>query len=215
MEGLPKINQENKIEKPKIKEGVDFVFEQNPELAQIGTKEQYSEYLDTIFPNSEVKDIVYHGTAREFEKFELVGVNDNNHPLISQLGFFFAKTMKHADYYRHVSSVHVANNLFKYTEQIPDMTTHKKYYHGEGGKIISVLLNMNKIKKYTDVGDFIDDIEKNGKPILKDYDSIEMKDSNKDIELVVLDSKQIHILGNKQDLGGFKEFVEGNQDSQG
>jgi len=30
----------------KIKEGVDFVFEQNPELKKIGTEEQYSEYLN-------------------------------------------------------------------------------------------------------------------------------------------------------------------------
>ncbi len=34
-----------------VKEGVDFVFEQNPELANIGNEEQYSQYLDTIFPD--------------------------------------------------------------------------------------------------------------------------------------------------------------------
>ena len=45
-----------------IKEGVDFIFEQNLELVKIGTKEQYSEYLDSIFPESKVRDIVYHGS---------------------------------------------------------------------------------------------------------------------------------------------------------
>jgi hypothetical protein len=55
--------EESKIEKPQIKEGIDFVFEQNPELAKIGTKEQYSEYLDSVFPNSKLKGIVYHGTS--------------------------------------------------------------------------------------------------------------------------------------------------------
>jgi len=69
MEGLPKIKQENIIEKPKIKEGVDFVFEQNPEFSQIGTEEQYSEYLDTIFPESKVRDIVYHGSKEKINKF--------------------------------------------------------------------------------------------------------------------------------------------------
>ena len=44
-----------------IKEGVLELFESNPELASIGTPEQYSEYLSTIFPNSKVKDIVYRG----------------------------------------------------------------------------------------------------------------------------------------------------------
>jgi len=55
--------EENAIEKPQIKEGIDFVFEQNPELAKIGTKEQYSKYLDSIFPKSKLKGIVYHGTS--------------------------------------------------------------------------------------------------------------------------------------------------------
>lgn len=57
--------QENKIEKPQLKEGVDFVFEQNLELAKIGTKEQYSEYLNSIFPDSKFKDIVFHGTSKD------------------------------------------------------------------------------------------------------------------------------------------------------
>lgn len=43
-----------------IKPGVAELFESNPELANIGTPEQYSQYLDTVFPDSKVKDIVYH-----------------------------------------------------------------------------------------------------------------------------------------------------------
>lgn len=66
-----KEQKENKIEKPQIKEGVDFVFEQNPELANIGTMEQYSEYLDTIFSDSKVKDIVYHSTTALFEDYDI------------------------------------------------------------------------------------------------------------------------------------------------
>jgi len=45
-----------------VKPGVSELFESNPELASIGTPEQYSQYLDTIFPDSKVKDIVYHGS---------------------------------------------------------------------------------------------------------------------------------------------------------
>jgi hypothetical protein len=32
-------------------------------------KQLYSQYLDTIFPNSKMKDIVYHGTDKEFENY--------------------------------------------------------------------------------------------------------------------------------------------------
>lgn len=51
-------------EKPKeeIDEGVSHVFEQFPELASIGTKGQYNEYIKNIFPDSKFKKVVYHGT---------------------------------------------------------------------------------------------------------------------------------------------------------
>ena len=62
---------ENKIECPKIKEGVNFVFEQNIELEKIGTKEQYSEYLDTIFSDSKIKNIVYHSTTVLFDNYDI------------------------------------------------------------------------------------------------------------------------------------------------
>ena len=45
-------------------EDINFVFEQNPDLARVGTKEQYEKYLKTIFPESKVKDIVYHGGSK-------------------------------------------------------------------------------------------------------------------------------------------------------
>jgi hypothetical protein len=48
-----------------VKEGVSELFSSNPELASIGTQEQYSQYLDTIFPDSQVKDIVYRGGEKE------------------------------------------------------------------------------------------------------------------------------------------------------
>jgi len=53
------------------KQGVQELFDSNPELANIGTPEQYSAYLDSIFPNSKVRDIVYHGANEpiEGEKF--------------------------------------------------------------------------------------------------------------------------------------------------
>jgi len=52
-----------------IKEGVDTIFENNSELSEIGTQEDYSKYLDTIFPNSKVKDIVYRAGAMNPSEF--------------------------------------------------------------------------------------------------------------------------------------------------
>lgn len=51
-------------------EGIDFVFSQSPEIASIGSKAQYLQYLSTIFKTSKVKDIVYHGTDKKFDVFD-------------------------------------------------------------------------------------------------------------------------------------------------
>jgi len=52
-----------------IKTGVQELFDSNPELAKIGTQQQYSQYLDSIFPNSKVKDIVYRNTNKDLSTF--------------------------------------------------------------------------------------------------------------------------------------------------
>jgi hypothetical protein len=63
---LPENTQvETNQEQVEIKEGVDYVFEQNPELSSIGTQQEYSQYLDSIFPDSKVKEIVYRGGEKE------------------------------------------------------------------------------------------------------------------------------------------------------
>lgn len=54
-----------------VKKGVTNIFNENPELATIGTEAEYSNYLDSIFPESKVKDIVYRGSEK--------GINSNTH----------------------------------------------------------------------------------------------------------------------------------------
>ena len=74
-----------------VREGLDTVFEDNPELSSLGSKENYSLYLDTIFPDSQVQEIVYHG-----------GVKTNTlkpQKLIEEFPrkvLFFGKTKEHA-----------------------------------------------------------------------------------------------------------------------
>lgn len=73
-------SEKNKFEQPMIKKGVDFIFQRYPQLASIGTKEQYSQYLDSIFPQSPYKEIVYHSSENEFEDFnnEMIGKNTDS-----------------------------------------------------------------------------------------------------------------------------------------
>lgn len=64
-----------------VKEGVQDVFEIKPELAQIGTPEQYSQWLDYLTTSGKlagttVNNILYHGTYQDFDQFskEKLGV---------------------------------------------------------------------------------------------------------------------------------------------
>jgi hypothetical protein len=50
------------LRQQKSRQAINNTYEATPELANIGTPQQYLAYVDTIFPNSKVKDIVYHGT---------------------------------------------------------------------------------------------------------------------------------------------------------
>lgn len=77
------INQQQ-TDNSEIKEGIDFVFSENPELANIGTKQEYSNYVATIFPESKVQDIVYHKTDAKFEKFnKAIKLEGYDQPVIS------------------------------------------------------------------------------------------------------------------------------------
>lgn len=97
------------LEELGIKPGVAELFESNPELASIGTAEQYSAYLDTIFPDSKVKDIVYHdgghGKIKEegFRK-DLIGIGDGG-VMGNGFYFYFDRSKKYSEYRSHTESV--------------------------------------------------------------------------------------------------------------
>jgi hypothetical protein len=192
----------NKIEKLEIKEGVDFIFGNNPELEKIGTKDQYSKYLNTIFPESKVKDIVYHGTAADFESFEKKPTNHNNDELTGQFGHYFTRNIKSADIYREVSSKTLS-------DEQPTAELVKHYYHGKAGKIFCAKVDFQNPKIYNTYLDFRDDLELNGSNILNgEHDSIiSLSDSSGSDELVGLNPNQIHLLGTRDDLESFKKFI--------
>lgn len=80
-----------------IKPGVSELFESNPELANIGTPEQYSQYLDSIFPDSKVKDIVYHGSSQfGFDKFSKEKLGEFTGSGSAKLGFFFSNSLENS-----------------------------------------------------------------------------------------------------------------------
>lgn len=185
-----------------VKPGVTELFESNPELSSIGTQAQYSQYLDTIFPDSKVKDIVYHGSKSKFEKFDKSKLGNNTNPNKefpqfndSYLGFHFTSN---PEYYRgrHEFGSKYEKNLNEYI----------------------AILDIKKPKDIADKDEFSqnniqfikpEDV-KNNDSIIYDYlDTVHYEKGNiYTNNYVVFEPEQIHILGSKQDIEGFKEFVD-------
>lgn len=129
----------------------------------------YSSYLDTIFPDSQVKDIVYHGSTEKFDKFDLEKVNKN------RKAFWFG----------------VKPEETAFGVKIPALLNIPKWTDFRDKGAIDVLNNetIDKIK------------EKGGNGFIG-------KGFYGETQIGVFEPEQIHILGNKQDIEGFKKFVE-------
>lgn len=207
-----KINfEESKLEKPQIKEGVDFVFKQHQELAEIGTMEQYSEYLETIFPESKIKDIVYHQTtSKEFDVtdwklsrlggayFNFYNSQKTNPRLIQGMIELFGKE-------RTIKAVVDVHNPF-----IVNRQNYKEIEKriGLSTQDISKLRNNFDLSENDSVLGFANPAQDKGEIDDLENHSI-CKDKKSSIELALFDpSNQVHILGSKQDIEGFRNFTQ-------
>jgi len=178
-----------------IKEGVDFVFEQNPELSSIGTPQQYSQYLDTIFPDSKVKNIVYHGTDNKFDVFDDKLANTKDDFIGYIPGHYFFNDMKSAEAYTENSNILPAivnaKNPFK-TGQYSSFSEHWAKFD---------------YKSYDSViGGYFDLSSSADREYFKERGFTEV------LEYAIPNSEQIHILGSKQDIEGFKQFVSNSSE---
>ncbi len=192
--------EENKLEKPKVKGGVDFVFEQHPELSQIGTKEEYSRYLNTVFPESKIKDILYHGTnAEKIDTFNTsAGSYGTGIYLQTSHGKYFTDTFG-----KNVVSV-ILNTKNPYT--------FYSNFKGSSGELPKLWIELreehrksNTLNKMAD--HFNDEIRKLGydSTIIQTIDTSLV--SKNEFHHLVFEPEQVHILGNEQDMKGFKEFI--------
>jgi hypothetical protein len=84
----PEVNSQPNEQTDRLNQ-IEELFKDSPELANIGTKAQYMQYLSTIFKTSKVKDIVYHGTGYSFNTFK----SDKNEFI------FFTKSKEYASIY--------------------------------------------------------------------------------------------------------------------
>lgn len=204
-------DKENKVEKSSTKKELDSIFKEHPELAQFGTKEQYSEYIDTIFPDSKIKDIVYHGSEHTFSEFR-----NPSHPEFQknkrigtgtkEYGIYFTKYKHFAKYAGKNTNLYsvVVNAQNPYVFEGTNSLAFTNFIRRTFGNYLS-----KKIFGYTANPLQIQHIsitkEQHDRLTEHSHDSINMGDKE---ELIVFEPEQIHILGTESDIEKFKEFID-------
>jgi hypothetical protein len=180
---LGKISNKNTLV---IERDVSEVFKENPELEKIGTKEEYSKYLDTIFPDSKVKDIVYRGgeiTKKEFEK----RINPPTDFMDLGQGLYFSPKERVAAEYGdlRIALVNIKNP--RSVKEVQDERSAEENFGRDSWQ-------MDDGGKYDGIVDL----------------SQPFKDT---FELVIFNENQVYILGSSKDIKGFKNFVKKGEDT--
>jgi hypothetical protein len=187
---------------------IQEIFNQNPELSKIGDVFSYALYLDTIFPQSVVKDIVYHGVVKGRDAY-------NN---ILEKGFDF-KTSRNWDSKNSKLKENDNTGMFfsdystgqSYGLELTYKINEKGEYEDVGyNNVIPVILNIEYLdnSKETSSGTAASFYKEN-----KDRKNIGMFGPEGGSEgvhdnYVVFEPEQIHILGSKQDIEGFKSWID-------
>lgn len=173
------------IQHTKVKEGVLEIFKRNPKYDTVGTVEQYSAYLDTIFPDSKVKDIVYHGTDKQFNVFKKPSDTGSKNRMIA-----FADNIEYAKIAgaRRTSLKKVITALVNIRKLYP----------------VDKLEAMELDSGYRD--EVLIELKKEGVDgfAFESDDDLATRNFN---EILVFKPEQIHILETEQDIEAFKVFV--------
>jgi hypothetical protein len=189
---------------------IQEIFNQNPELSKIGDVFSYASYLDTIFPDSKVKDIVYHGVTKDRKAYDNILKNgfdftssrnwDSKKSKFLEddnTGMFFSDKATAQSY--GMDLTYFINDKGEYEEIFYDNT-------------IPAILDIQYLDttKATSSGSAARFYRENKDKFKIGMYGIEGGSEGEHFNYVVFEPSQIHILGSKQDIQGFKEFVDTN-----
>ena len=181
--------------------GVEYLFDSNPELASIGTPEQYSQYINSIFPSSKVKEILYHGSnAENIDKFR-------TSPGAYGTGVYLQT--KHGPYRTST----FGKNIYSAIINAKQPYTFYSSFKGTGGILNDLWLQLrDKHEKTRTLHDLSDDFGNEIKNQGYDCLKIQINDTKYSDEdefyYLIYNPDNIHILGTKNDIEGFKQFVK-------
>jgi hypothetical protein len=187
-------------QKIKNKASIDFVFKQQSKLQELGSAEEYSEYIKNIFPDSSLDSIFFHGGRKGIESFK-----SPDDPEFKQNKGIGSGTKEHGIYFTADKSL-----AWQYTRGHPRSDR----------KIYPVMLNMKNPKRTN--AWFALNIRKAFNKEVFNPQSITDNDYKKLVsaghdsilwqgergEAIVFKPEQIHILGSEKDIEGFRKWKD-------
>lgn len=171
-------------------EDIHAVFVLHPELASIGNEEEYRKYIETIFPESNYKEIGFKGVSRSF--------TEENKPS------FYTKDIQAAKYYSSLrEGTEIIGAIFNFKNPL--------IINAEKPAPIPIVTYEGQI-----LGTF-NDKDINDKIISAGFDGLVL---NRGFgtplggwEILSFNNQTRYILGSGKDISNFKEFI-GSKNSQ-
>ena len=177
---------EYQAETQKVNNEIDKLFSNNPEISNIGNKEEYLAYINNVFPDSKVKDIAYKGYGG------------------SQ---YFSSSEEYANNYGGNASAYIFN--LKNPMYISNF--NKKYDNKELKFVVGDKLIADKYSSAVSLLWALDQpLAMKFDREFKDSDSIIGPEAGfeKYTTYYIKDTSNYHRLGSEQDVEGFKNFIE-------
>lgn len=168
----------------RINKDINNIFKENPLLEKIGTQEQYENYINSIFPNTKLRGVVYHGTGHPGVISEFQTMKDK---------IYFSEDMTASQY----AAWDETNRFYN------DPTTSAK------AQVIPAVINLEN-PTYLDGVSFKEtEINLEGDGIIGT--NIQDPLGGIETQYVVRNPSQVHILGNQKDVIGFRKYVTQEQ----
>ena len=172
----------------------DYVFQYNPEIEKIGSRQEYVEYVQSIFPESSVKSVFFHGGPAGIDKF--LTPKDKGYKLgaasgVKDYGIYFTKDRGLA---RNYAKNYKKRNVYPVVLNMKRPLTTNIWFAGH----IRKLFNKDLLVPESITTHDYELLSKAG------YDSIIWQGENG--EVIVFNPEQIHILGTQEDLDKFKQW---------
>lgn len=189
------------------------VFELNPQLMEIGSEEQYADYLKSVFPDSRSRDIAWHYSNALFKDEGFKPVKPNFDTLNSREGIYnFTTNREFAERYGANAYPVLLNTLHpiedknsgEYMNDIDEPLSKALFRIGKQTDDVMFAPEFDQSLQHTD--GFINRIE--GEGYIKSHPkSGREMGLPKQTVISVFDPAQIHILGSAKDRADFQKFV--------